>query len=155
MELLGHLLRSPPFPAFEVSGDRYRSSKCQRERETSYHDHAATVILASGIVWLSARSHYIPYVVEVDKLGYALTVSEPLTLTSAPNTAIRTQFYILADGFHMSSRIVHEGDRVPPLRRAILDDTRVARFLLCAWLNVAVYLGLVIPHCNAEIVGAL
>ncbi len=37
------------------------------------------LILASGIVWLSNRSRYVPYVVEVDKLGYALTVPQPLT----------------------------------------------------------------------------
>ena len=30
---------------------------------------AATLTLASGIVWLSTRSRYITYVVEVDKLG--------------------------------------------------------------------------------------
>jgi type IV secretory pathway TrbF-like protein len=36
---------------------------------------AATLIVATGIVWL--RSRYIPYVVEVDKLGYALTVPQP------------------------------------------------------------------------------
>ena len=29
------------------------------------------LILASGIVWISNRSRCIPYVVEVEKLGYA------------------------------------------------------------------------------------
>ena len=38
-----------------------------------------SLILASGMVWLISRSRYIPYVVEVDKLGYALTVPQPLT----------------------------------------------------------------------------
>ena len=38
-----------------------------------------SLILAGGIVWISDRSRYIPYVVEVDKLGYALTVPQPLT----------------------------------------------------------------------------
>ena len=37
-----------------------------------------SLILAVGIVWLITRSRYIPYVVEVDKLGYALTVPRPL-----------------------------------------------------------------------------
>ena len=32
---------------------------------------AVALILASGIVWQSTSSRYIPYVVEVDKLGYA------------------------------------------------------------------------------------
>jgi type IV secretion system protein VirB5 len=57
---------------------------------------AASLILATGIVWLSTRSRYIPYVVEVDKLGYALTVPEPLTLSSAPEVAMRMQRYELA-----------------------------------------------------------
>jgi type IV secretion system protein TrbF len=34
-----------------------------------------SLVLALGIVWMSARSKVIPYVVEVDKLGYALTKS--------------------------------------------------------------------------------
>jgi len=31
-----------------------------------------TLVLASGMVWLSTRSRFVPYVVQVDKLGYAL-----------------------------------------------------------------------------------
>ena len=57
---------------------------------------AATLILSGGIVWLSTRSRYIPYVVEVDKLGYALTVPQPLTPASAPDVAMRMQRYELA-----------------------------------------------------------
>jgi type IV secretion system protein VirB5 len=57
---------------------------------------AATLILATGIVWLSTRSRYIPYVVEVDKLGYALTVPQPLTAASAADAAPRMQRYELA-----------------------------------------------------------
>ena len=33
-----------------------------------------SLILAAGVVWQSTRSRFIPYVVEVDKLGYGLTV---------------------------------------------------------------------------------
>ena len=36
-----------------------------------------SLILASGLVWLGNRSRYIPYVVEVDKLGYALLHRSP------------------------------------------------------------------------------
>jgi type IV secretion system protein TrbF len=57
---------------------------------------AVTLILSGGIVWLSTRSRYIPYVVEVDKLGYALTVPQPLTPASAPDVAMRMQRYELA-----------------------------------------------------------
>jgi type IV secretory pathway TrbF-like protein len=36
-----------------------------------------SLILAAGVVWQSTRSRFIPYVVEVDKLGYGLTVPKP------------------------------------------------------------------------------
>src|SRR5439155_3336410 len=56
----------------------------------------ATLILASGIVWQSTRSRYISYVVEVDKLGYALTVPQPLTPASVPDVATRMERYEVA-----------------------------------------------------------
>jgi len=56
----------------------------------------ATLILSSGIVWLSYRSRYVPYVVEVDKLGYALTVPQPLTPASVPDVTARMQRYEVA-----------------------------------------------------------
>jgi type IV secretory pathway TrbF-like protein len=31
------------------------------------------LVLALGIVWMSARSKVIPYIVEMDRLGYAIT----------------------------------------------------------------------------------
>lgn len=37
-----------------------------------------SLIVASGIVWLGNHSRWIPYVVEIDKLGYALTCRNPL-----------------------------------------------------------------------------
>src|SRR5208282_3781707 len=54
------------------------------------------LILASGMVWLSERSRYIPYVVEVDKLGYALTVPQPLSPASVPDVTARIQRYEIA-----------------------------------------------------------
>jgi type IV secretory pathway TrbF-like protein len=36
-----------------------------------------SLILASGIVWLCNHSRYVPYVVEVDKLGYARRCRNP------------------------------------------------------------------------------
>ncbi len=33
---------------------------------------AITLVLAFGMVWVSTRSKFVPYVVEVDKLGYAI-----------------------------------------------------------------------------------
>jgi hypothetical protein len=76
---------------------------------------------------------------------------------SSGNLAVPTPGALCLAHSHWRSppQVVPEGDRVPPPRRAMLDDMLLARFLTCAWLNVAVYLGLVIPHRNAEIVGAL
>ena len=79
---------------------------------------AATLTLASGIVWLSTRSRYIPYVVEVDKLGYALTVPNPLTPASAPDVATRMQRYELA-AFIRDARSVSSD---PQLEHHILNS---------------------------------
>ena len=46
---------------------------------------AVSIVLAVGMVWQSARSRYVPYIVEVDKLGYALTQAQPLTAASPPD----------------------------------------------------------------------
>jgi type IV secretion system protein VirB5 len=55
-----------------------------------------SLILAGGIVWISNRSRYIPYVVEVDKLGYALTVPQPLTPAAVPDVTARMERYEIA-----------------------------------------------------------
>src|ERR1700756_1921152 len=59
-----------------------------------------SLILASGMVWLVGRSRYVPFVVEVDKLGYALTVPRPLTTASVPNVTARMQRYEVAAFIH-------------------------------------------------------
>lgn len=43
---------------------------------------AVSLILAFGIVWLSTRSRFVPYVVEVEKLGFALAASQALSAES-------------------------------------------------------------------------
>ena len=55
-----------------------------------------SIVLALGIVWMSARSKVIPYVVEVDKLGYAITISTALTASNTPATAERMKRYEIA-----------------------------------------------------------
>jgi type IV secretion system protein TrbF len=55
-----------------------------------------SLILAAGMVWLSGRSRYIPYIIEVDKLGYGLTVPQPLTPASVPDVTARMERYELA-----------------------------------------------------------
>ncbi len=56
----------------------------------------ATIILAAGMVWLSSRTRYIVYAVEVDKLGYALTQAQPLTAESPPDVVDRIERYEVA-----------------------------------------------------------
>jgi len=72
---------------------------------------ALSLILASGIVWLSSRSRYIPYVVEVDKLGYALTVPQPLTPSAVPDVTARMQRYEVA-AFIRNARAVSTDPQV-------------------------------------------
>jgi type IV secretion system protein TrbF len=55
-----------------------------------------SLILAAGFVWISNRSRYIPYVVEVDKLGYALTVPQPLSPSAVPDVTAKMERYEIA-----------------------------------------------------------
>jgi len=92
---------------------------------------ALSLILASGIVWLTTRSRYIPYVVEVDKLGYSLTVPQPLTPTSVPDVAARMQRYEVA-AFIRNARAVSIDPQVEhEMLNALLAHARGAadRFL--------------------------
>jgi type IV secretion system protein TrbF len=70
-----------------------------------------SLILASGMVWLISRSRYIPYVVEVDKLGYALTIPQPLTSASVPDVTARMQRYEVA-AFIRNARSVSSDPQV-------------------------------------------
>jgi type IV secretion system protein VirB5 len=69
------------------------------------------LMLAGGMVWLAARSRYVPYVVEVDKLGYALTVPKPLNPTSVPDVTIRIERYEVA-AFIRNARTVTSDPQV-------------------------------------------
>lgn len=55
-----------------------------------------SVVLAVGIVWIGARTKVIPYVVEVDKLGYAITLPTALTPSNTPATVERMKRYEIA-----------------------------------------------------------
>ncbi len=89
------------------------------------------LILASGIVWLATRSRYIPYVVEVDKLGYALTIPQPLTATVVPDVMARMERYEIA-AFIRNARSVSSDPQVEQQQlNALLAHARGAadRFL--------------------------
>jgi type IV secretory pathway TrbF-like protein len=55
-----------------------------------------SLILASDIVWLGNHSRYIPYVVEVDMLRYALTMAQPLTPVALSDVTGRMERYEVA-----------------------------------------------------------
>ena len=57
---------------------------------------AVSLILAGGIVWLSTRSKFVPYVVEVDKLGYAIGAPSALTENTTRISTDRMVRYELA-----------------------------------------------------------
>jgi len=75
------------------------------------------LILAAGIVWLSGRSRYIPYIVELDRLGYGLTVAQPLTPASAPDVTARMERYEVAS-FIRQAREVSSDPQVEQQMRA-------------------------------------
>lgn len=55
-----------------------------------------SIVLALGIVWMSARSKVIPYVVEVDKLGDAITIPTALAALNTPVTVERMKQHEIA-----------------------------------------------------------
>jgi hypothetical protein len=55
-----------------------------------------TLVLAFGMVWLSTRSRFVPYVIEVDKLGYALAAPSALTESTTQISSDRMVRYELA-----------------------------------------------------------
>lgn len=80
---------------------------------------AATIILAAGMVWLSARSRYVPYVVVTDRLGQAMTIPEPLTPASMPVVAARMERFeveaFIRDARSVSSDPAVEQERLGSL----------------------------------------
>ena len=92
---------------------------------------AVSLILAGGIVWLSTRSRYVPYVVEVDKLGYALTVPQRLTPTSVPDVTTRIERYELAAFVHNARAVSSDPQVEQQMLNSLLAHARGAadRFL--------------------------
>src|SRR5271155_5286345 len=90
-----------------------------------------SLILASGIVWISNRSRYIPYVVEVDKLGYALTVPQPLTPVALPDVTARMERYEIAAFIRDARSVTSDAQVEHQTLNALLAHSRGAadRFL--------------------------
>jgi len=114
-----------------MDGDLY--AQAWREWDERYADHVLgkrnwqiaaggllvlSLILASGMVWLSGRSRYIPYVVEVDKLGYALTVPQPLSSGESPDVTTRMERYEIATFIRNARSITTD----PQVEHQMLDS---------------------------------
>src|SRR6202453_3527777 len=94
---------------------------------------ALLIILVLTVIvgWLASRTRYIPYVVEVDKLGYGLTLPQPLTPAAAPEVTARMERYEIAT-FVREAREVSSDPQVEQERlNALLAHARGAadRFL--------------------------
>src|SRR5262249_23473692 len=90
-----------------------------------------SLILTSALVWLSRRSRYIPYVVEVDKLGYALTVPQPLNPSASPDVTTRIERYEIATFIRNARSITSDPQVEHQMLDSLLAHTRGAadRFL--------------------------
>jgi type IV secretion system protein TrbF len=91
----------------------------------------ATIVLASGIVWLAMHSRYVVYAVEVDKLGYALTQAQPLTPMKAPDVVNRIERYEVASFIREARAVSSDVQVEQQMLNALLAHSRGAagRFL--------------------------
>src|SRR5229473_2984140 len=82
---------------------------------------AVSLVLAAGIVWQSARSRYVPYVVVTDRLGQAMTIPAPLTPASMPMVAARMEHWEVG-AFIRDARSVSSDAAVEFERHAALNE---------------------------------
>ncbi len=85
-----------------------------------------SLILAGGMVWLASRSRYVPYIVEVDKLGYALTQAQPLTAASPPDVVERIERYEVASYIHQARSVSSDPQVEQQALNSLLAHTRGA-----------------------------
>ena len=90
-----------------------------------------SIILAAGLVWLSSRSRYVVYAVQVDKLGYALTQAQPLTPAAAPDMIDRIERYEVASFIRQARTVTSDAQVEQQQLNSLLAHTRGAadRFL--------------------------
>jgi len=85
-----------------------------------------SIILAGGLVWLSSRSRYVVYAVQVDKLGYALTQAQPLTPAAAPDMIDRIERYEVASFIRQARTVTNDAQVEQQQLNALLAHTRSA-----------------------------
>ena len=85
-----------------------------------------SIILAAGLVWLSSRSRYVVYAVQVDKLGYALTQAQPLTPAAAPDMIERIERYEVASFIRQARTVSSDAQVEQQQLNSLLAHTRGA-----------------------------
>ena len=79
---------------------------------------AIALVLAFGMVWVSTRSKFVPYVVEVDKLGYAIGALTENTTRISTDRMVR---YELAAFIRNAREVITDrsGSRAPTHRTSV------------------------------------
>jgi type IV secretion system protein VirB5 len=85
-----------------------------------------SIILAAGLVWLSSRSRYVVYAVQVDKLGYALTQAQPLTPAAAPDMIDRIERYEVASFIRQARTVTSDAQVEQQQLNSLLAHSRGA-----------------------------
>jgi type IV secretion system protein TrbF len=86
----------------------------------------ATIILAAGMVWLSSRTRYMVYAVEVDKMACALTQAQPLTASSPPDVIDRIERYEVASFIRQARSVSSDPQVEQRALNALLAHTQGA-----------------------------
>ena len=85
-----------------------------------------SIIPAAGMVWLSSRSRYVVYAVQVDKLGYALTQAQPLTPAAAPDVTARIERYEVASFIRQARAVSNDPQVEQQMLNSLLAHARGA-----------------------------
>ena len=82
---------------------------------------AITLVLVFGMVWVSTRSKFVPYVVEVDKLGYAIGAPSALTENTSRISTDWMVRYELAAFIRNAREVITDrsGSRAPTHRTSV------------------------------------
>jgi type IV secretory pathway TrbF-like protein len=69
----------------------------------------------------------VPFVVEVDKLGYALTIPQPLTATGVPDVTARIERYEIAAFIRNARSVSSDAQVEQQMLNALLAHARSGR----------------------------
>ena len=96
---------------------------------------AITLVLAFGMVWVSTRSKFVPYVVEVDKLGYAIGAPSALTENTTRISTDRMVRYELAAFIRNAREVITDSAAEHQLIGQVYSRARGWNMILSRLLN--------------------